>query len=166
MSDTPLTDFLATLADPATLDRFRADPAATAAAAGLSEELIAVVLGGHTGAIRVKAIQELERAGLAPLVSDKFVPYGRTISGIPAPAQGSIPVTDKGAKAARASIFPISIPPIPASAFPITSQEDLVAKMTRLFLRPPFPKNHKSAAQAVPAGARPGEARGETVDGR
>lgn len=72
MNKTPLTDFLANLADPATLDKFRTDPAATAAAAGLSEELTKLVVAGHPGAIRVRGVQELERAGLAPKLSDKF----------------------------------------------------------------------------------------------
>jgi hypothetical protein len=38
MSQTPLSDFITTLADPAALERFRSDPAAAVAAAGLSEE--------------------------------------------------------------------------------------------------------------------------------
>jgi hypothetical protein len=72
MSETPLTDFLATLADPTTLEKFRYDPAGVLAAAGLSDDLANLVLFGDSGAIRVRGIQELERAGLAPIVSDKF----------------------------------------------------------------------------------------------
>ncbi|HEV2638814.1 MAG TPA: SAM-dependent methyltransferase [Actinocrinis sp.] len=73
---TPLTDYLATLADPAQLAAFRADPAGHTAQAGLSEELAALVLAGHSGALRVRAVKELEQAGLAPVVSDKFGPGG------------------------------------------------------------------------------------------
>ena len=74
MSKTPLTDFIATLADPATLERFRLDPAAVVTEAGLPEDLKHLILEGHSGAIRVRAVQELERAGLAPQVSDRFDP--------------------------------------------------------------------------------------------
>jgi len=74
MNQTPLTDFIAGLADPAALERFRDDPAAVATAAGLSEDVVALVIGGHPGAIRIRAMQELERAGLAPVVADKFAP--------------------------------------------------------------------------------------------
>ena len=73
MSKTPLTDFIATLADPTTLDRFRDDPAAIAAAAGLPADLIDLVQSGRSWAIRLRAVQELERAGLAPLISDKYL---------------------------------------------------------------------------------------------
>ena len=69
---TPLTDFLATLADPVTLDRFRAKPHAVMAEAGLPDDLVQLILKGHSGAIRVRALQELERAGLSPLVTDRF----------------------------------------------------------------------------------------------
>jgi hypothetical protein len=72
MSDTPLTDFIATLANPVLLERFRRDPYAVLSEAGLSKELTSLILEGHPGAIRVRAVQELERAGLAPLVSDQF----------------------------------------------------------------------------------------------
>jgi hypothetical protein len=71
MTQTPLTDFLSTLADPTTLDAFRDDPAATATAAGLPADLIDLVLSGHAGAIRFRAVQELERAGMAPSISDR-----------------------------------------------------------------------------------------------
>jgi precorrin-4 methylase len=76
VSDTPLTDFLATLAEPTALARFRADPDGVIAAAGLPDDLAALVRDGHPGAIRVRAVKELEAAGLAPLVSDKFGPGG------------------------------------------------------------------------------------------
>src|SRR5262245_22439716 len=72
MSATPLTDFLATLADPLALEKFRADPFGAVRRAKLSPELAQLVLEGHPGAIRIRAVQELERAGLSPLVSDKF----------------------------------------------------------------------------------------------
>jgi hypothetical protein len=74
MSKTPLTDFIATLADPPTLDRFRTDPTAVMLEAGLSSDLVDLVIQGHSGAIRVRAVKELERAGLSPHVSDKFDP--------------------------------------------------------------------------------------------
>jgi len=72
MHKTPLTDFIASLVDPVTLDRFRADPVATAAAAGLSEDLANLVIAGDPGTIHLRCMQELERAGLAPIVSDKL----------------------------------------------------------------------------------------------
>lgn len=77
MSKTPLTDFIATLADPVRLERFRADPAAYMKKAKLSRELMQLLLDGHSGAIRIQAVHELERAGLSPLVSDKFNPSGQ-----------------------------------------------------------------------------------------
>jgi hypothetical protein len=73
MTETPLTDFLANLADPSKLDRFRNDPATTAAAAGLSTDLIALLVSGHIGAIRLRGVQELERAGMAPPISDRWL---------------------------------------------------------------------------------------------
>jgi hypothetical protein len=73
MSNTPLTDFIASLADPATFDRFRSDPVATAVAAGLFEDIVRLVVTGHSGALRVRGMQELERAGLAPLITDKLL---------------------------------------------------------------------------------------------
>jgi hypothetical protein len=72
VAQTPLLDYLAQLADPANLDSFREDPAGHAARAGLSEELSSLVLAGHRGALRVRGVKELEEAGLAPVVSDKF----------------------------------------------------------------------------------------------
>ncbi|MFY2559932.1 SAM-dependent methyltransferase [Corallococcus terminator] len=77
MSNTPLTDFLAGLSDPLVLGRFRADPEALISEAGLSEELAGLVLKGHPGAIRVRAVKELELAGLSPVVSDKFDAAGQ-----------------------------------------------------------------------------------------
>lgn len=35
----------------------------------------------------------------------------------------------------KTAIFPINLPRIPDSAFPINSHEELVAKLSRLFLR-------------------------------
>jgi siroheme synthase len=74
MSQTPLTDFLATLADPTTLERFRSDPTVVVSEADLPMDLVQLIHEGHSGAIRVRAIQELERAGLSALVSDKLHP--------------------------------------------------------------------------------------------
>lgn len=79
MSNTPLTDFVATLADPFTLERFRLDPAAVVSQAKLPIDLARLILDGTPGAIRVRAVQELERAGLAPIVSDKFGRSGQQI---------------------------------------------------------------------------------------
>lgn len=69
---TPLTDFLATLADPETLDRFRRDPQRVVDEVGLSPEDRAAVLAGIRGPLRLRGIWELERAGLSPLISDRF----------------------------------------------------------------------------------------------
>jgi precorrin-3B methylase len=74
MSKTPLTDFIATLAEPTTLERFRLNPSAVVSEAYLPLDLAQLILEGNSGAIRVQAVQELERAGLSPLVSDKFDP--------------------------------------------------------------------------------------------
>ena len=76
MSSTPLTDFLATLSDPITLERFRSNPEAVMSEASLPKDLVRLILEGHSGAIRVRAVQELEHAGLSPRVSDKFNPGG------------------------------------------------------------------------------------------
>jgi hypothetical protein len=74
MSRTPLTDFLASLADPIKLERFRVDSTAVVTEAGLPLDLAQLILEGHSGAIRVRAVQELERAGLSPRVSHLFNP--------------------------------------------------------------------------------------------
>ncbi|GAO44095.1 SAM-dependent methyltransferase [Flavihumibacter petaseus] len=74
MPDTPLTDFLASLADPVKLELFTENPVAYLEKAGLSQELTNLILRGHSGAIRIEAVRELERAGLSPVVSDKFNP--------------------------------------------------------------------------------------------
>jgi siroheme synthase len=73
---TPLTDFIATLAEPGLLQRYRADPAAVIAEARLPAELTELLLQEHSGAIRVRAVLELESAGLSPRVSDQFNPSG------------------------------------------------------------------------------------------
>ena len=166
MSTTPLTDFIATLADPATLERFLADPFTTAAQAGLSQEVAELLVSGHPGAIRVHAIRELERAGLAPLVSDRFTPEAPHETGAVAlPPSCAVPLANlppstmqppaNPARSARATIFPMSIPPIPASAFPIASQEDLLKKLYALFLRAPHRADTRHGVAAPPLGTRP-----------
>ena len=60
------------LADPLTLESFRADPVGTGVAADLSDDLVKLLVSSHAGAIRVRGVQELEPAGLALMVSDKF----------------------------------------------------------------------------------------------
>jgi precorrin-3B methylase len=74
MSRTPLTDFVAILAEPSALERFRSEPAAMATEAGLTPDLLKLILEGDSHAIRIRAIQELEGAGLSPQLSDKFDP--------------------------------------------------------------------------------------------
>lgn len=69
---TPLTEFIATLADPTMLEHFRNDPNSVMLEAGLSEDLRNLIQEGHSGAIRIRAVQELEHVGLSPKVSDKF----------------------------------------------------------------------------------------------
>jgi hypothetical protein len=66
----------------------------------------------------------------------------------------SVPSSKKRIARSRSAIFPISIPEMPASVFPITSQQDLVNKISRLFLAPPFPKKGKRGAP-LPIGAAP-----------
>jgi hypothetical protein len=56
---------------------------------------------------------------------------------------GSVPAPKQKIVRGRSAIFPIAIPEIPASVFPIISQEDLVTKISRLFLAPPFLKTGK-----------------------
>jgi hypothetical protein len=56
---------------------------------------------------------------------------------------GSVPAPKQKIVRGRSAIFPIAIPQIPASVFPITSQEDLVTKISHLFLAPPFLKKGK-----------------------
>jgi hypothetical protein len=50
--------------------------------------------------------------------------------------------------AQRTTIFPVSLPLIPDSAFPITSQQDLVDKLSKLLLRP-LPTGQSSTRPAI-----------------
>jgi hypothetical protein len=59
----------------------------------------------------------------------------------------------------RSAVFPIAIPEIPASLFPITSQEDLVNKITRLFLT--SPKKTRPRGGPLPPSVTKGEYSGE-----
>lgn len=52
----------------------------------------------------------------------------------------------------RSSVFPISIPEMPASIFPITSQEDLVKKISRLFLAPLPARGRRKYSAPLPPG--------------
>lgn len=70
--DTPLTDFVASLAEAEVFERFRRAPREVLDETALGEDARAVLLGDHRGLLRLRGIQELERAGLSPLVSDKF----------------------------------------------------------------------------------------------
>lgn len=72
MLATPLSDFLYTLADPANLARFRADPREYCRMAGLEQQHTDAVLEMQGGLLRVLALKELEQAGLAPAVTDKL----------------------------------------------------------------------------------------------
>jgi hypothetical protein len=65
----------------------------------------------------------------------------------------SVPTPKKKIALRRSSVFPILIPEMPASIFPITSQEDLVSKISRLFPQP-FPKKGKRGA-SLPIGIDP-----------
>jgi hypothetical protein len=143
MSETPLTDFIASLADPTILERFRANPAGTAAAAGLSAELANLVIIGHPGVLRVRGIKELERAGLAPLVSDKFARGCEVhMSSGGAQPPGHIPDAKKKTLPSRPTVFPI------------TSHEDLVNKISRLLLTAPF-ADEAAPGPGLPAGHKP-----------
>jgi hypothetical protein len=51
----------------------------------------------------------------------------------------------------RASVVPISIPRLPKSIFPITSQADLVSKIMRLFFKDIY--SPMDAADAIPPSA-------------
>ncbi|MFC4811675.1 SAM-dependent methyltransferase [Paenibacillus sp. GCM10023250] len=72
LAKTPLNDFLALLADPKYLDHYKQSKAELIETSGLSEEYRSLLKEGNRGRIRIKAIQELEEAGLAPKLSDKF----------------------------------------------------------------------------------------------
>lgn len=154
MSSTPLTDFIASLADPAMLERFRANPAGTAAAAGLSAELANLIIG-DPGTLLVRGIEELERAGLAPLVSDKFARRCEVrMSSRGTQEPGDVPGAKKKTLPSRPTVFPISLPRLPKSIFPITSHEDLVEKISRLLLTAPF-ADEAAPGPGVPAGHKP-----------
>jgi hypothetical protein len=73
---TPFADFLASLSDPETLERYELDPVAASGAAGLTETQKQAMFSGNRGAIRMEAVRELEAAGLSPLISDK-IPAGQ-----------------------------------------------------------------------------------------
>ena len=69
---TPFSDFLASLSDPATLERYQLDPVNLIRLHGLTKAQEAALRSGDRGAIRMEAVRELEAAGLAPVVSDKI----------------------------------------------------------------------------------------------
>lgn len=70
--DTSLTDFVTSLANPEVFERFRQNPQEVLSKTQLSDEGKAILLGDFRGLLRVRGIQELERAGLSPLITDKF----------------------------------------------------------------------------------------------
>ena len=70
--ETPLNDFIARLGNPNFLTCYAANPTEVAAESGLSESQQHLLNGTDRGLLRVRLIQELERAGFAPLVSNKF----------------------------------------------------------------------------------------------
>ena len=69
---TPFSDFLASLSDPATLERYQLDPVNLIRAHGLTGAQESALLSGNRGAIRMEGVLELEAAGLSPVVSDKI----------------------------------------------------------------------------------------------
>jgi precorrin-6B methylase 1 len=69
---TPFSDFLASLSDPATLERYQLDPVNLIRSHGLTEAQEIALLSGNRGAIRMEGVRELEAAGLSPIVSDKI----------------------------------------------------------------------------------------------
>jgi precorrin-6B methylase 1 len=78
---TPFSDFLASLADPAMLERYQLDAVNLIRSHGLTETQEAALLSGNRGAIRMEGVRELEAAGLSPIVSDK-VPTGSAMEPI------------------------------------------------------------------------------------
>ena len=88
-SKTPLTDFLARLSDPRFLDKYNQNPQAVFDASGLGEEYRSLIQSGNRGLIRVRAIQELEKAGLASMVTDKY-----NLEDLGTEDPGTIPVTN------------------------------------------------------------------------
>jgi hypothetical protein len=81
MVATPFSDFLASLSDPAMLERFQLDAVNVVRSLGLTPAQEAALLSGDRGAIRMEGVRELEAAGLSPMVSDK-VPKGVTMEPI------------------------------------------------------------------------------------
>lgn len=71
--DTPLNDFIADLANPQLLARYRANPLEVLAGAGLSDTQQQLLSSNERGLLRVRLLQELERTGYAPLVSNNLV---------------------------------------------------------------------------------------------
>lgn len=69
---TPMNDFVARFGHPAVLARYLANPSEVVSEAGLSDVEQHWLNGSDRGLLRVRLIQELEKAGYAPLVSDKF----------------------------------------------------------------------------------------------
>ncbi|GGC84123.1 hypothetical protein GCM10011512_08670 [Tersicoccus solisilvae] len=74
LAPTPLTSLLVELADPVAAERYRVDPNAYLAGRGIDETSGYAVLENLRGRMRLEAQRELERAGLAPLVTDKLKP--------------------------------------------------------------------------------------------
>ena len=55
----------------------------------------------------------------------------------------------------RATIFPISMPRIPDSVFPITSTQDLMTKLSRLYLVPHLAGDVPDQESKLPPGYSP-----------
>src|ERR1044072_4152030 len=70
VSSTPFSDFLASLSDPAVLERYRLDAVNLIRSHGLTASQEAALLSGNRGAIRMEGVRELEVAGLSPVISD------------------------------------------------------------------------------------------------
>ncbi|WP_332852301.1 SAM-dependent methyltransferase [Duganella sp. S19_KUP01_CR8] len=70
--ETPMNDFISRLRNPAFLASYLANPSEQLAKAGLSDVEQHWLSTSDRGLLRVRLIQELEKAGFSPLVSDKF----------------------------------------------------------------------------------------------
>lgn len=81
-TQTPLCDFLVKLADSAYLDSFRKNPEAILDSSALSADLRNLILSQNRGLIRIRAVQELEKAGFSPVYTNKIDSDGTVLQPI------------------------------------------------------------------------------------
>ncbi|PEU18132.1 MULTISPECIES: SAM-dependent methyltransferase [unclassified Bacillus (in: firmicutes)] len=72
LSKTPLIDFLSRFSNQEFLDKYNKNPQEVLDESGLREEYRYLIKNGNRGLLRIRATQELEKAGLAPMITDKY----------------------------------------------------------------------------------------------